>query len=250
MATKRGQSNFREYRFKIDAYSPETMPLLRLSAYLHDIALLFGNSDSVHLVKVAEGSTEPLLLVNREAEVKVRERLQQVRTKDGPEEAMRADKNINERLREDDAKGSIIDPIKRKILLFPGRDLNKLLEYGPFTQPGTLEGTPIKIGGEGEWVPVHLEDRLGQIRWCLAKRSLAKEIARHLFSSMVKVEGSSRWVRRRDGEWEMVAFRAKSFDRVDTDVTLSQSLDRLRAIPAKWKELKDPLGDLKKIRHG
>jgi hypothetical protein len=247
---RKPQHKPREYRFKIDAYTPETMPLLRLSAYLHDLAVLFGNSEGIHLMKVEKGSTSPLMLVDPEAEIKVRERLQLVRANDGPEDAMRAHHNINERLREDNAKGAVVDPIKRKILIFPGRDLNKLLEYGPFTEPGTLEGTPIKIGGEQEWVPVHLEDRLGQVRWCLAKRSLAKEIARHLFTSMVRVEGSGRWLRRRDGEWEMQYFRAKSFEPLNSQITLRQSVERLRAIPGKWKERDDPVGELIDIRHG
>ncbi|HZE73147.1 MAG TPA: hypothetical protein VE135_26870 [Pyrinomonadaceae bacterium] len=250
MARRRRESNLREYRFKIDAYTPQTIPLIRLTDYLHDLAVLFGNTDDVHLDKIAEGSTEPILLVEREAEVKVRERLQAVRANDGPEDAMRAHKNINERLREDDGKGSIIDPIRRKILIFQGRDLNKLLEYGPFTQPGTLEGTPIKIGGEQDWVPVHLEDSLGAVRWCWARRSLARDIAQHIFTSVIRVDGTARWLRKRDGEWDMVSFRAKGFTVLDSDITLRESIDHLRAIPAKWKELDDPLGELKKIRHG
>lgn len=249
MATRR-QTNFREYRFKIDAYTPETIPLIRLAEYLRNLAILFGNTDSVHLVKVAKGSTAPLVLVQREAEIKVRERLQAVRAKDGPEDAMKADKNINELLREDAAKGAIVDPVKKRILVFPGRDLNKLLEYGPFTQPGILEGTPIKIGGEQDWVPVHLEDSLGEVRWCWAKRSLARDIARHIFTSVIRVDGTARWLRQRDGEWDMVSFRAKSFSVLESQVTLRESINHLRAIPAKWKEHDDPLGELKKIRSG
>jgi hypothetical protein len=251
MATRRKQTGLREYRFKIDAYTPETIPLIRLTEYLHDVAVLFGNTDSVHFGnKVEKGSTVPLLLVRREAETKVRERIQSVRANDGPEDAMRAMKDINERLRKDDAKGAIVDPVKRRILVFPGRDLNRLLEYGPFTQQGALEGIPIKVGGEGEFVPVHLENKFGEVKWCWAKRSLAKEIARHLFTSVVRVEGTERLIRTRDGEWETKSFRAKGFAVLDTSVTLRESIARLRAIPGKWKELDDPLGEIVKIRHG
>jgi hypothetical protein len=250
MTTRRRQSEFNEYRFKIDAYKPDTIPLIRLTAYLHDLAVLLGHHESVHLTRVVVGSTEPRLLVAREADIKIRERLQSVKANDGPEDAMRANRLINERLREDNAKGSVIGPQRQNLIIFPGRELNKLLEYGPFTQPGMLEGTPIKIGGEQDWVPVHLEDRLGQVRWCLAKRSLAKDIARHLFTSMVRVDGTGRWVRRRDGEWDMVSFRARAFQRLDSTVTLRDSIEQLRAIPAKWKELDDPLGELKRIRQG
>ncbi len=139
------------------------------------------------------------------------------------------------------AKGAIVDPVKRRILVFPVCDLNRLLEYGPFPQPGTLEGIPIKIGGEGEFVPKHLENKLGEVNWCWAKRSSAKEIARHFFSSVVRVEGTERLIRTRDGEWETKPFRAKGFAVVDTTVTLRASIAHLRAIPGKWKHLDDPI---------
>jgi len=121
---------------------------------------------------------------------------------------------------------------------------------GPFTQPGTLEGTPIKSEASKDWVPVHLEDSLGAVRWCWARRSLARDIAQHIFTSVIRVDGTARWLRKRDGEWDMVSFRAKGFTVLDSDITLRESIDHLRAIPAKWKELDDPLGELKKIRHG
>jgi hypothetical protein len=250
MARQRRQSPFTEYRFKIDAYKPDTIPLIHLTAYLHDLAVLLGNHESVHLTRIASGSTEPRVLVAREADVKIRERIQLVKANDAPPDAMRANRLINERLREDNAIGSFVSPDRRKLIVFPGRGLNKLLEYGPFNQPGVLEGTPIKIGGERDWVPVHLEDRLGEVRWCLARRSLAKEIARFLFTSIVRVEGTGRWTRRRDGEWDMVSFRAKTFQRMDSALSLRDSIDELRSIPAKWKELDDPLGELRRIREG
>jgi hypothetical protein len=162
---------------------------------------------------------------------------------------MRANKHVNELLREDNTKAAVVDPLKRKILSFPGRDLNKLLEYGPFTQPGTLEGIPIEIGGKQEWVPIHLEDNQRVVRICHAKRSLAKDIAKHLFTSAVRVHGTARWVRHRDGEWELKDFRAKTFEPL-SDTDLRVSLERIRAIPAKWKELDDPIGELTKIRQG
>src|SRR5438309_834296 len=106
---RRVSSAIREYRFEIDAYSPETMPLARLAEYLEDLATLFGENQSVHLIKIEKGSTVPVLRVEREAEQKVRERLRLVRINDAPAEAMRAAKQIDERLRRDDAKAVIID---------------------------------------------------------------------------------------------------------------------------------------------
>jgi len=247
---RKPQSDFREYRFKIEDFTPKTLPLDRLSEYLKLLSQLFGHSESVHLVSVEDGSAQPMFLVKNTDEIKIRERLKAVQAKQAPEEAMRANKQLNELLREDNTKASVIDPINRKILKFPGKDLNKLLEYGPLTQPDTLDGIPIRVGGEGEWVPVHIEDAQRAVHICTAKRGLAKEIAAHLFTGKIRVIGTGRWLRQRDGEWKLVEpFRIKDFDPL-ADTDLKTSIERLRAIPAKWKELDDPIGELVKIRHG
>lgn len=244
--TTRGVS---EYRFEIDAYTPETMPLSRLADYLQDLSLLFGESQSVHLIKIEEGSTVPVLRVEREAETKVRERLQLVRANEGPPDAMRAAKQIDERLRRDNAKAVVVDPVDIKIIEFRGRDLNRLVEYGPFSQSGKLDGIPVMIGGiEEDYVPVHLRGRQGAVYNCYAKHSIAKELAPYLFSDYIRVEGTARWIRQRNGDWEMKRFTIKDFTVLDKK-TLKETVDELRAIPAEWKKHDDPYGELMKIRH-
>jgi hypothetical protein len=42
----------------IDAFTPSTIPLLRLAEYLHDFAILLGNEKSVHPgERLEQGST-------------------------------------------------------------------------------------------------------------------------------------------------------------------------------------------------
>ncbi|HXQ34045.1 MAG TPA: hypothetical protein VN843_08540, partial [Anaerolineales bacterium] len=158
--TKRSKkrAGFREYLFKIEDFTPETISLSRLAQYLKELAVVLGHNESVHLIAVEDGSAVQRLLVHSTDEIKVRERLQAVRAKEAPDDAMRANNAVNEMLREDNTRAAVIDPTRRKILPFPGRELNKLLEYGPITQIDTLEGVPIEVGGKQEWVPVHLED--------------------------------------------------------------------------------------------
>ena len=84
---QRKTKTVREYRFEIDAYTPATIPLSRLSQYLSDLARMMGESASVHLSRVEKGSTVPIILVDWEAEPKVRERLRLVKFKEGPKEA-------------------------------------------------------------------------------------------------------------------------------------------------------------------
>jgi hypothetical protein len=238
----------REYRFRIDAFSPETMPMVRLAEYVHDLAVVFGEPGSVHLIRLEEGSTVPVILVDWEAEPKVRGRLRDVRRREGPPDAMRAALDIDRRLERDNAKGAIVDPVGAKVIEFVGRERARLPEYGPFNQPGTLDGIPIRIGGHGDPVPLHLEDR-DETHKCMVKRTLAKEIAPHLFSSVIRVEGLTRWMRHADGQWELIQFTVSGFS-VLKATTLRESIDRMRAIPAGWKDLDDALGELHRLRHG
>ena len=238
----------REYRFEIDAFTPATIPMARLAEYVSDLAKMFGNNSSVHLSRIEAGSTVPVVLVDWEAEPKVRERLKAIRTHEAPQEAQQAAKEVDRRLLQDNARAALIDPTGSKVFRFRGRENATKMEFGPISQPGVFQGVPIKVGGENDPVPVHLED--GKEKTIvLAKRSLAKEIAQHLFTSVVRVEGTGRWIRHTDGEWEMLSFQATSFT-VIADTSLRKNLDDLRQISAEWKKLDDPLAELEQIRRG
>jgi hypothetical protein len=238
----------REYRFQIDAFTPDTIPMSRLAEYLKDLATVFGQEKNVHLSKIEGGSTVPVVLVEWEAEPKVRERLRAIKHREAPAEALYAAKEIDRKLAEDNAKGALIDPVGTKIINFPGRERATKLEFGPVSQPGLFQGVPIRVGGENDPVPVHLED--GQQKYIvLVRRALAKDIAQYLFTNVIRVEGIGRWVRHTDGEWEMLAFHATTFRLID-DKDIRASIAELREIPAGWKSLDDPLAALERIRKG
>ena len=238
----------REYRFEIDAFSPTTIPMSRLAEYISDLAKMFGNNNNVHLLKIEHGSTVPVILVDWEAEPKVRDRLKAIKTHEAPDEAQEAAKDIDHRLLQDNAKAVLVDPAGGKVYLFPGREAATKLEFGPVNQAGTFQGVPIKVGGENDPVPVHLED--GREKYIvLARRALAKDIAQKLFTSVIRVEGTGRWIRHTDGEWEMLSFHANSF-RIIEDADLRRDISELRKLPGEWKKLEDPLAELEQIRRG
>jgi hypothetical protein len=237
-----------EYRFEIDAFTPDTIPLSRLSQYLGDLARMMGESANVHLARVEKGSTVPVIRVDWEAEPKVQERLRAVRFDAGPLEARRAYREINRKLVEDNANGVLLDPGKGKIIEFPGRDGANQPEFGPIRQDSVFQGVPIRVGGEHDPVPVHLED--GEATHIvLAPRRIAKQIAQYLFTSVVRIEGKSRWLRNRMGEWERLDFYAQSFE-VLNEGDIRSDVSRLRAIPADWKNGDDPLAELMVLRNG
>ena len=238
----------REYKFVIDAFTPETIPMSRLAQYVSDLAVVLGNDANVHLVRIEGGSTVPVVLVDWETEPKVRERLRAVKHQEAPPAVQEAAKRLDQRLLEDNAKGAIVDPVSAKVLVFPGRERANRQEFGPMEQAGVFQGIPNCVGGKGDWVPVHLEDG-NNTHIVLAKRPLAKEIANHLFTSVVRVEGTGRWIRHADGEWEMRSFRVHSWKPI-ADADIRTNIAELQQIPAEWKRLEDPIAELDKIRRG
>lgn len=246
----RKSRRYLEYKFQIDAFTPDTIPMARLAEYLTDLANVLGEQQSVHLEKIVEGSTVPVLRVDWEAEPKIRDRIQAIKTDEAPEEAIRAARQINRRLAEDNARGFLIDPHGTKLVKFPGRELASSLKFGPINQEGEVQGVPIKIGGEHDPVPVHLEDGKSKVI-VMARRSLAKEIAPYLFTAVVRVQGTGRWLRHPDGAWELLEFKASTFKLVE-DGDLREDIERLRRIDAGWKHTanNDPLAELERIKHG
>jgi hypothetical protein len=51
------------------------------------------------------------------------------------------------------------------------------------------------------------------------------------------------------GDWELIELYAQSFE-VLSEGNIRSDISRLRAIPADWKEMDDPIGELMALRSG
>ena len=235
-------------RFRIDAYSPATMPMVRLTRYLENLGTLLGETDSVHLVGVEAGSTIPVLAVEYEAYPKLRERAREVHNGGASPQILKARRAIEEDLAADNAGGAeLVDEDGGRILQFvPGATGGDEPEYGPFSQPGTLDGVPIVVGGKDDPVPVHLHDH-DRVHHCRASRDLAKRIGMHLFTTPLRVSGMGRWHRDEDGAWTMMSFRILEYTELRAE-SLAETTTRLQSIDADWKKHADPLGELAALR--
>lgn len=237
-----------ELKFHIDAYTPETIPLERLAEYLYHLSIVLGERQSVHFDRLESGSTQPVVRVDFEALPKVRKRASAVRNNEGPEEARRAKARLDQMLADDNASGELVTDRGSRLLYFPGKKRHAEQEYGPVTQPGTLDGVPIVIGGENDPVPVHLED--GPIvHNCLASRLVAKDLTRFLFSTPIRATGVGRWWRDGTGVWQMKQFRIEGFAELRAG-DLGEVAKRLHRIDAKWKTQSDPVNQLVQLRTG
>ena len=165
-----------EYRFQIDAYTPETIPMARLAEYMTYLAQVLGETASVHFVRLEKGSTAVVHRIDHEAIPKVRERAKAVRRGDAPRDATRAFHTINKMLRDDNGVGRLTEGKTAIVLKFPGREDSEE-RYPSVRQQGSIDGQVIRVGGVELQVPVLLQSEDEMIVGCSADRHIAKQLA-------------------------------------------------------------------------
>ena len=134
----------------------------RLARYLLELAILMGETQSVHFDRLKSGSTRAVARADWEAAPKIKKRIAEARVNEGPDEPRQAKRRIDDMLIADNASGELADVSgddRKRLIYFPGAKRTVDVDYGPFRQAATIDGVPIVIGGEDDPVPVHLQDR-------------------------------------------------------------------------------------------
>lgn len=239
-----------ELRFNIDAFGVDTLPMARLAEYLAALAALLGHENSVHFVRLDPGSVQLVHKVDLEEQANVVARLDALRQGEGAADAVNACRRLNGMLAADNAVGILTADHQALVIRFPGKTRVKPLDYGALSQQGCLDGIPVKVGGLGETVPIHLQEigPAALVHHCLASRGIARAIAVHLFDTPIRVYGTERWRRETSGAWTLVRFAIDNFEVLDA-APLDAVVARLRAIPGHhWREVKHPLEALRGLR--
>ncbi len=239
----------REIRFKINAYTPATIPMSRLAEYMADFAELLGEPASVHFVRLDVGSTVLVQRIDDEALPKVLARVNDVKAGLAPSEAMSASKNINKRLKEDNADGVAMVDDGTEIIPFPGKNQAEPNTIPTFKQRGNLDGVVISLGGRKDPVPVQIQ--AGDVFYrCVISRGRARSLGPYILGPEVRVHGVGRWYRDEDSNWILSRFTIESFEPLD-DEPLSAVVARLREVQgSEWPSLPDPWAELERIRSG
>lgn len=235
--------NWEEYKFKIDAYTPDTLPMARCASYISELAKMLGETRHVHLVGLEPGSTIILHKVDIEAASRVRHRTEAVRRGEGNVVEMDAYRRINHMLREDNATAVYAEADDTTIIEFPGTR-EEASALSAIQQQGKIDGEVIRVGGKGDPVPVLLHTEGKEISGCYARREIAKQLARYLFEP-VRLHGTGRWDRSEEGEWTLVRFNVDRFEVLE-DAHLSNTIMALRALELEWGE--DAVEELLKSR--
>lgn len=238
-----------EYRFVLDAYTPDTIPQAKLAEYLADLALLYGEEAAVHFVGVEESSLAIVSAIDIDADPEVSERIQAADTESASPDIRKAYQSLVKRIHEDSGS-AFIKKGQARVLEFPsGERQAESPAFGPFWQAGHISGIVILLGGKTDRVSVKVQDANGETHTCKAEKSIAKRLRAYLFEGPVRLSGQGRWRRETTGRWRLEQFDIADFAPLDDD-PLTDTIARLRAIEADWKQRPDPLAELEDIRRG
>jgi hypothetical protein len=235
-----------EFRFRIDAFTPETIPMARLAEYMKHVAEILGETTLVHFSHLEGGSTVLVNRIQNEAVPKIRDRAAAIARREAPRDAIASFHHVNRMLREDNA-AAVLRERKRgpTILIFPGREESQL-QVSSVRQHATLEGELLRVGGKGERVPILLQSEGMEIAGVWSDRPTAKRLAGHLFEP-VRLSGEGRWSRDVMGTWILNDFHVASYQVLE-NLGLAKTVQRLREAGGDWTA--EAFADLQRIRHG
>jgi hypothetical protein len=224
-----------ELSFKIDAFTPETLPLNIFVEYMTDLVALLGMPHEFNFVRVGKGSARLIQKVKHHAIPSIKQRIDLVKQRKGPDEALSAFGRMNRLLVRDNASG-VLSMGRAKLIEFPGKKEQPEPPLGPVTQPDFLDGQLIRAGGKDATVPIQIRDEDGKIYYCTANVSIARDLGPYLYRQTVRVYGTGYWYRHTDGEWMLDFFRIDRFEPLD-DSILNDAVEIIRNIDSDdWPE--------------
>lgn len=215
---------------------------------MSELAKLFGNPEKVHFVKLKRGSAVLETFVEAVAVPKVRTRLSQMGAPAANDEVTAAFHKIDVMLASDNAVGKL-QRGKALVLRFPGRTSPRM-RVGSITQPSTVQGVLVRIGGRDKTSHGLIEDAMDRSWKIVMTREEAKGLAKLIYGPALRVSGQGRWLRDQTGAWELEELRLQSWEALDEE-TLQHGIELLRANPSlSWRESKDPIEELDRVRNG
>lgn len=236
-----------ELRFKIDAYNPKTIPMERLGEYLAALGAMLGETEDVHFEKLVTGSTCIVHRIEADAAPKVEQRIAEVRAGTAEVVHIAAFKRINELLKADNASGNLArEDGGAQLLVFPGKNALEPAKPEVVVQPGTIDGTVIRLGGRDATVPVLVQDGASTYK-CTTTRDIARSLGPHIFGRELRFMGEAKWMRHESGAWSLDHFTIDDFIELD-DTPLTDVVAQLRGMPGDWGKSGDAWDELRDMR--
>jgi hypothetical protein len=123
------------YTFKIQDFTPASMPFARLVDYYQKLERMLGVADNIHLLSIVESSHGSQFAIERNHEYELIKRCGELREGTAPPAAMKAQEEVNKMLLEDGTSAAFLDPHSANVIDFPGKRVAERILLQIRTQP-------------------------------------------------------------------------------------------------------------------
>ncbi|PCJ38638.1 MAG: hypothetical protein COA81_12630 [Alphaproteobacteria bacterium] len=230
------------YTFKIDDFTPESMPFGRLVEYYAEIKKMFSVAENMHLVGIFESSHGSEFAIDRNHEAALQKRIIAIKEGTAPKLVTRAHNTINHMLKEDGTSGAFFDDSNQNIIQFPGKRSEDVMEIR-IRDAATFTGELYYIAGTKDDAKIRISTDTYGVVFCSTTRDIAKALRDFLFED-VKVSGRGTWTRNQNGMWNIDDFAITDFAPVQKE-NLRSAVNGLRELKIEWPD--DPLGKIRNI---
>ena len=227
-----------EYRLRIEAYNPESIPMERLVMYLSALAKILGSPEAVHFVRIESGSAVPVIQVKPEAASVVLARVENVGKGRGPKEAQEGSREL-ENLCKKDGKGAQLIHQDRTVLKFSGHlPVVTNVKFGPIKEPFTVDGQLTRLGGSKN-VNAQITTPEGKNYNAEMSLETGKRLKNHLWGKTLRFSGQGKWERLEDGGWHLLNFIVDSFEPLKEETLVEVRKRLLKLEPTDWCAIAD-----------
>lgn len=226
-------SDAKHYSFRIQKFTPETMPFGRLVDYYAELQKMLGVSDNLHLTDIFESSHGNKFRVDFNHETELQKRIAELNEGTAPNAAKKAQDKLNAMLKADATSADFVDSMGQNVIVFPGKGLDAQ-SIIRIRDAATFVGELYHIAGTKDDAKIRLTTEAYGVVFCTTTRDIAKSLRDFLFED-IKVSGRGTWTRDGAGTWDIDDFAITDFTPVKKE-SLRQSIDRIRSARVVWPD--------------
>ena len=220
------KQDFDKFCLHIKKYTPKTIPFKRLMEYLEQLQKLF-DGEEIYLNKIAKGSAAPEFWVRTDNSYKIEQKIASLSEIENPTSL-----KLIKLLRDDDTTAYFTKNNRR---IFDIKEANDNIVKYDIKDAYEICGYVIKVGGRDETIPFSIRDLYDDtiIYNCNTNKNVAKEIAKYLFETPIKVSGIANWCKIGNSNWELKHFNVKTYEVLNLD-SIENDLENIFKIDEDW----------------
>jgi hypothetical protein len=233
-----------ELEFKLNAYTPSTIPMEQLAKYLTALSKLLGSPSHVHFKNLSLGSTCIAHMVDEVARPKVEARLNAINQGLASNDAKIAFNELDQLCKTDHATAQLYrikngERIAETILNFGNLEPQKPLLAVPFYDAIVIDGELTRIGGKDKTAHAQIIDDQGVAWNGELDKALALRLAPHLYANNLRLHGTAKWQRQDNGVWKILHLKITDFELLE-DQDLWEAVQDIRAMTGlDWQPIND-----------